>query len=512
MLDSTGAGAKAIGSGNSYVEMRWPGEIQGFGAMLALHPATLRVIGASRNVGSELGTQHAAVIGRPLFDLIEGAEAIELIKGSLGDDNPVFDNPFLVTVGGRRFDLVMHSHDGVIFAEFEQLSADSPIKADMDRLSDEAIMGMMVPSTLEELLKAGPQAIRSVTGFDRVMLYRFDDAYRGQVIGESLRDGVESFMGMFFPEADIPGAARDLYIENFCRYIPEIDGVNSPILPADNPLTNKSWNMSHAVLRAVHACHVEYLTNMQIIGSLSFSIVSEGKLWGLFACHHYSPTRLSYTQRLICEQIAMMFTAKFQELVNPAAVEEEMQARRDAILKSSPVFKGNPLQQEWSADDERAILSLVNAEGVSIYIDGQVGEIGNCPNLADLHHYIEHRPDDFDRLMHMFDNDGLFYTSSIASVLPFGGPMREKGSGVMVIPLSRKKREFLLWFRPELVVKATWAGDPNLTKIKDQNARLSPRSSFAAWKEDIRDRSEPWTQLDIANATALRNSVLSQAG
>jgi light-regulated signal transduction histidine kinase (bacteriophytochrome) len=112
----------------------------------------------------------------------------------------------------------------------------------------------------------------------------------------------------------------------------------------------------------------------------------------------------------------------------------------------------------------------------------------------------------------MFDNDGLFYTASIASVLPFGGPMREKGSGVMVIPLSRTKREFLLWFRPELVVKATWAGDPNLTKIKDPNARLSPRQSFAAWKEDIRDRADPWTQLDIANAVALRDRVLSQAG
>ena len=511
MLDSTGAGAKAIGSGNSYVEMRWPGEIQGFGAMLALHPATMRVIGASRSVSAEFGMQHASVIGRPLFEIIEGTEAIESIKGSLGDD-PVFDNPFLVTIAGRRFDLIMHAHDGVIFAEFEQLSADSPTKADMDQLSDQAIMGMMVPSTLDELLAAGPEAIRNVTGFDRVMLYRFDDAFRGQVIGESLKEGTESFMGLFFPEADIPGAARDLYIENFCRYIPEIDGVNSPVLPAENPLTTKPWDMSRAVLRAVHPCHVEYLTNMGIYGSMSFSIVSEGKLWGLFACHHYSPTRLSYTKRLVCEQIAMMFTAKFQELVNSAALEEEMQVRLDTVLKSSPVLTGNPLQQEWSADAEKAILDMVNAEGVSIYIDGQVGEIGTCPNLADLHGFIEHKPDEFDRLLRMYDNEGLFYTSSIASVLPFGGPMREKGSGVMVIPLSRTKREFLLWFRPELVVKATWAGDPNLTKIKDPNARLSPRNSFAAWKEDIRDRSEPWTKLDIANAVALRDRVLSQAG
>ena len=119
-------------------------------------------------------------------------------------------------------------------------------------------------------------------------------------------------------------------------------------------------------------------------------------------------------------------------------------------------------------------------------------------------------PEEFDRLLRMYDDDGLFYTSSIASVLPFGDRMRERGSGVMIVPLSRSRREFLLWFRPELVVKATWAGNPSETKIKDLNARFSPRTSFAAWKEDIRDRSEPWGPLDIANAVALRDQVLNQ--
>jgi two-component system, chemotaxis family, sensor kinase Cph1 len=189
-----------------------------------------------------------------------------------------------------------------------------------------------------------------------------------------------------------------------------------------------------------------------------------------------------------------------------------MQARCEALLQSSPLCKPNPLQQEWTAEAEQAALSMVNAEGAAIYINGQVGEIGNCPDLADLHAFIDSKPEEFDRMLRMYDEDGLFYTSSIASVLPFGDRMREKGSGVMVIPLSRTQREFLLWFRPELVVKATWAGNPSETKVKDLNARFSPRTSFAAWKEDIRDRSEPWTKLDTANAVALRDKVLNLAG
>jgi light-regulated signal transduction histidine kinase (bacteriophytochrome) len=507
MPDITVAGAE-----NPYARLRSPGEVQSFGAMLALHPNTLRVLSASENVSTDLGIPHAAMLGRSLYEVLENAEPIAEIRDALKSEVPTFANPLPVSVGGRRFDLVLHAHDGLIFAEFEKLAPGAPSRADMDRLTDAAIMGMMVPATMEELLEAGPRAIRAATDFDRVMLYRFDEAYRGQVVGEARRHGVESFMGMFFPENDIGPPARDLYTENFCRYIPQIGAPISRMAPQENPLTNRPLDMSHAVLRAVSPCHIAYLTNMGVMASMSFSIISEGRLWGLFACHHYGQSQLSYTQRLVCEQIAMMFVAKLTELVNPVAVEEEMQARCKAALQSLPLYDGNPLHHEWTAEGERVLLSMVNAEGAAIYVDGQVGEIGTCPDLSDLHAYIEKKPDEFDRLLRMYDEDGLFHTSSIASVLPFGTRMREKGSGVMIVPLSRKRREFLLWFRPELVVKATWAGNPGETKVKDLNARLSPRRSFAAWKEDIRDRSEPWTKLEIANAVALRDRVLELVG
>jgi light-regulated signal transduction histidine kinase (bacteriophytochrome) len=504
MLEKSVAGLE-----HPYARLRAPGEVQSFGAMLTLHPTTLRVLNASENVGDELGITHSALLGRNLFEIIAGDDVVTEIRDAVSDADPTFANPYPVTVGGQRADLVMHKHDGMIFAEFERLAPGAPTRHDMDRLSDDAIMGMMVPSTIEELLEAGPNAIRGATGFDRVLLYRFDDAYRGQVVGEARRPGVESFMGLFFPESDIGGPARELYTQNFCRYIPHIGAPTSRIEPPENPLTNRPLDMSHSVLRSVAPCHIAYLSNMGVTASMSFSIVSEGKLWGLFACHHYSPSQLSYTQRLICEQIAMMFVAKLSELVNPASVEEMMQARRDTALESLPLYDGNPLARDWSTQDEATLLSVVNAEGAAIYIDGQVGAIGVCPDFADLHTYIEKQPAEFERLMCRYDDTGLFYTSSIASVLPFGAKMRQQGSGVMIIPLARNGREFLIWFRPELVVKATWAGNPGETKVKDLNAQYSPRRSFAAWKEDIRDRSEPWTQLEIANAIAIRDRVMA---
>jgi light-regulated signal transduction histidine kinase (bacteriophytochrome) len=477
--------------------------------MLAVHPRTSRILNASENVASEFGIPHKDILGCSLADLIGPPEAVVELRAASETEHPAFQNPIPVEIGGRRFDAVLHANDGVIFAEFEPLGPGAPSRAELDRLSESAILGMMVPDTLDELMQAGPKAVRGVTDFDRVMLYRFDEAFRGQVVGEALRPGVDSFSGLFFPAADIPGQARELYEQNSCRYIPSLVGVTHRVLPADSRLTGRPLDMSQTILRCVAPCHVEYLSNMGVAASMSFSIISEGRLWGLFACHHYQTARLSYVQRLVCEQIAMMFAAKLAELVNTGAVAEEMERRLAAVLAASPICRPDPLRQTWGPADEAALLAMVDAESAAIYSDGEVGHIGACPDFSDLHGYIRDDPDAFDRILRMYDDDGLFYSNSIASVLPFGDKMREKGSGVLVIPLARTGHKFLIWFRPELVVKATWGGNPSDGTLADPLTRLSPRKSFAAWKEDIRDRAEPWTATQIANAVALRDYVLS---
>jgi light-regulated signal transduction histidine kinase (bacteriophytochrome) len=498
------------GSDSNYTKLRSPGRIQGFGVMLALHPRTLRVLSASENVGTELTLAHAEILGRPLPELLGPASTAAELRAAAAAEYPNFENPLPVEIGGRRFEMVLSAADGLIIAELEKLAPGAPARSDLDRLNEAAISGMIVPDTLEALFETGPRAIREATDFDRVLLYRFDEAYRGQVVGEALRPGVDSFMGLFFPESDIGPPARQLYEQNFCRYIPHIEGPTSRVLPAENPLTGRPLDMSQTILRGVAPCHIEYLSNMGVAASMSFSIVSEGKLWGLFACHHYQPARLSYVQRLVCEQIAMMFAAKLEELVNPAAVMEDLERRRACVLGASPICRPNPLRQAWTGADERALMELVEADGAAIYIAGEVGQIGVCPDFSELHAYIRDQPDAFGRLVRMYDDEGLFYTNSVASVLPYGEKMREKGSGMLVIPLSRAGRDYLMWFRPELVVKATWGGNPSDRHGTDPNARFSPRRSFAAWKEDIRDRASPWTQGQIANAVALRDFILTK--
>ena len=504
MLDLAAPGTK-----DPYAHLRVPGQIQAFGALLTAHPQTLRVLNASDNVQALLGVPHADLLGRALPELIDNADAFAEVRDCLAADM-AFVNPLLFVIGGRRFDAVLHLHDGLLFLELAPLADGAPTREDMDRLSDEAIQGMIMPETLDALLAAAPQVIRMVTSFDRVLLYRFDEQYHGQVIGEARKAGIESFAGLFFPESDIPEAARELYQENFCRYIPLIAAPAVRMLPPDNPLTSRPLDLSRAMLRGVLPCHMEYLSNMGVAASMSFSIVSDQRLWGLFACHHYGPSALSYTQRLVCEQVAMMFVAKLEQFVNPEAVEDALQEVRAQVLAGTPLLRPDPLAEPWSGADEAALLALVNAEGAAIYREGVVGAIGACPDLTDLYAFIGTRPEEFRSLLHRFDNDGLFYSNNVASTLPGADKLRERGSGIMVVPLARGRAEYLLWFRPEQVVKATWAGNPAETVVKNPDGQYSPRSSFAAWKQDIRDRAAAWTPGEIRNALALRDALLAR--
>jgi light-regulated signal transduction histidine kinase (bacteriophytochrome) len=504
MLDTVITGGQ-IG----YARLRNPGYIQSFGVMLALHPRTMRILAASENIESVLGLAHAQALGQAFTDLIDTTSAAE-IRGTLGDDVPVFQNPISAMVEGRRADIILHSHDGLILAEVELLAPGAPTRADLDRLGESAIEGMIVPQDIDSLLTAAPAAIRAATQFDRVLLYRFDEAHRGQVVAEARRPGVDGFLGLFFPESDIGAPARTLYEQNFCRYIPDIGAAPVRMLPEHNPLTGQQIDMSLSILRGVAPCHTEYLSNMGVAASMSFSILSEGRLWGLLACHHYETARLSYAQRLVCEQIAMMFTARLSDLLDPAALEADMLSLRANVIKATPVLRPDPIGQVWSPQDETDLLALVKADGAALYDDGRVGQIGVCPDLAPLHAHLCNHPDAFDRLLRMYDDAGLFYTNSVATAAPFGAAMCELGSGMMIIPLSRTARRYLVWFRPEQVLKASWAGDPSMRSSSDPNARFSPRKSFAAWKEDIRDRAAPWEKLEIANAVALRDAALAR--
>lgn len=297
-----------------------PGSVQGYGVLLVAEKHSRRVVFASENAGQVLGIAAADIVDRPYLALTEDERERREMRERIVPDTILFPNPVRLTIRGRPFDAVFHAEGETHLIELEPVPAEAASFAEM---ADRATEEMFEPGSVEELYQRAVRVVRAVTGFDRVMLYRFDARYNGQVLAESAREGIGSFLGLFFPSSDIGGRVRELYLRNFTRYIPDITAPPHPLVGvhpgAGRAGTPHAVDMSQTNLRSVIPCHVDYLRNMGVRASISFSINVDNRLWGLFACHHYAPRPVSFEQRVVCEQAAMMFIFKLGLLTSVGA-------------------------------------------------------------------------------------------------------------------------------------------------------------------------------------------------
>ena len=179
---------------------------------------------------------------------------------------------------------------------------------------------------MSDFFNEGARQVRALTGFDRVMVYRFAPDGSGEVVAESAKSGIGSFLGLHYPATDIPKQARALYLRNLLRVITDIEAEPVPILPpADEH--GQPFDLSLSVLRSVSPIHIEYLRNMGVRASMSISIVVEGEFWGLIACHHYSPRCPSFERRSVAELFAQMFAMRLESRERKEIVEYERRAR-----------------------------------------------------------------------------------------------------------------------------------------------------------------------------------------
>lgn len=536
-----------------------PGSVQGYGVLLVAEKQTRRVIFASENAGQMLGIAAADIVDRPYLALTEDERERRELRERISPDTILFPNPMRLTIRGRPFDAVFHAEGETHLIELEPVPAGAAAFADM---ADRAVEEMFEPGSVEELYQRAVRVVREVTGFDRVMLYRFDARYNGQVLAESTREGIGSFLGLFFPSSDIGGRVRELYLRNFTRYIPDIAAPPHPLVGvhpgAGRAGTPHAVDMSQTNLRSVIPCHVDYLRNMGVRASISFSINVDNRLWGLFACHHYAPRPVSFEQRVVCEQTAMMFIFKLGQLTSVAAriaqraegvrriaqtasvgatlsrrlaavttawedaeaqsLARPMLARAlGAVLEetcwltapegaaSAPADPHAPLTAS-----QKTLLSLVEADSAAVVRHGVVRRIGEAP--ADMTVFA---------IASMFGRElpdlrggnlPVFATDCLAAIVPAAEEVKDRAAGVLALSLSDETPALLLFFRREQIVHATWAGNPAAEAIGSTGGRFTPRGSFAAWKEDIRNLSRPWVIEDVETAYELGQALRAATG
>lgn len=468
-----------------------PGSIQPHGALLALaEDAT--IARASANTAEWLGAAPDALLGRRIEEVF-GEEGASRIRHALALDDPREANPLRLRAAGRALDGLVHRHDGVAIVEVEPAPDATPAEARANAAAfRRALIEVQRARGLRALCDSIARSVRELTGYDRVMVYRFHDDWHGEVIAEARAERMDPFLGLHYPASDIPVQARALYLTNWLRIIPDRDYAPVPVLPA----TGRPLDLGLAALRSVSPVHLQYLRNMGVGATLTISLIRDGALWGLIACHHESPRHLAYEVRASCELLGQLFSARIG-----AAEEDEL---RDADLlragQMAAVTEALAATDNWITElaADPALLELVGATGAAIVAEGRVEPVGDTPAPAALQAMVT-------RLAAM--DGALFATDQAAAELPEA----EGATGVLAVPLTDSREQWLLWFRPEVVQTVDWAGDPRKpveeAPVPGSTVRLSPRGSFALWKETVHGRSIPWSAAERRAALALRRVV-----
>lgn len=475
-----------------------PGAIQSYGVLLVLSEPTLTVTQVSDNVGDHCSLGCESVCGRPLSVLLDAA-SVDVVRAALRETRLYEVNPLqLITVNGKRFDAIIHRHDGTVILELEPDLGLAPWPVNREHHPfRSALMQIQRVSTLHELANVVVEHIRRVTGFERVMFYRFHDDGHGSVDAETKDAALESYLGLHYPASDIPAQARRLYLKNWLRVIFDGRAIPARIVPVLRPDTGAPLDLSFSVLRGVSPIHLEYMKNMGTRSAMSISLMVRDRLWGLISCvNHTGPWRVPYERRVTCESLGRLTSLQI------AALEDRALLAARAADRATTAALGAVMRQSTEVEALAALFShptelmrLVAAEGAALVCTGLLSTCGRTPpreliqQLADwLDANGEHRP---------------FSTDALSSMFPQAREAREEASGLLTFALPGASQRRLLWFRPEIVRTVSWGGDPTKSVGVDSRESLRPRHSFAAWKEEVRFRSYPWTASELEAADEL---------
>ena len=492
------------------------GSIQPHGALVVLRERDGLVVQASANCAALLGLPADRLLMRPLSVLGGDLDArVRLLSAvpDLDDPRPLQAH---TDVGGstREWLLMLHRvpDQGVLALEFEApgggggdavLVSEQP--ALMERLS-ESVQRFSQAATISALCDGISRSVRDLTGYDRVMVYKFDPDGHGKIIAEARHPRLDSLLGHQYPATDIPQRARALYLANRVRVLVDVHYAPVPLVPVQLPADPdggrpeaEELDMSMCALRSMSPLHLQYLKNMGVTGTLVVSLVREGRLWGLIAAHHDSPRAISPVLRAACDLLAEVAATRIAAIENYAHAQVAILVRR----LEQRLVEATSTEGDWRLAlfrNPRTLLQPLEATGAALFHDGEwltTGEVPSTPELRQLLQWVDGRY-----------TDAPFATASVGRDDAALESLTPVASGVLAVKLSNQRPDYLLWFRKEQLRTVTWAGDPAKPTVNDDPLTLSPRRSFAAWSEIVRGTALPWSAAELALGRAIGASLV----
>ena len=476
-----------------------PGSIQSHGALLAFDPGR-RLAYCSVNARQFIGAGLLRTGEVPGADWAAAFPVLaKALDDALRDADPQLSLQHEVHWDGRTADLLVHRSGDLVVLELEARDA-----------ADEQVLGYALKAhrtidrlkrqpDIDTLLQTAASAVRELTGFDRVMAYRFLPDGSGEVVAEDRQEVLEPFAGRRYPASDIPAQARRLYLVNTLRLIADVD---APAISVERWIGRAGeLDMSHCVLRSVSPIHIEYLRNMGVRASMSISIVVEGELWGMIACHHQAPRLVPYAIRMACDVLAQVLAANVQSL---------LARKRARAAEMGAQLRAQVTQAALHGDELLAALAPL-VQPIAQAFDAQavvLAQEGKLVVHGDLHHEIAAGLVQSLQNMPLPERD-LVVTHALKHGLPPPAPVTGPWCGLLGLRFDAAQNGWVLVLRKEQIETINWGGKPDKEYATGPNGpRLTPRGSFDLWKQEVRGTSAPWTEFEQDLARQLLDELV----
>ena len=497
--------------------VRTPGCIQAHGALLVLRLSDLSILQVSENTEAILGHKPRELLGHSIATVVKNEGEIRLrsiLASEPIERNPIYAFTLPASEQLAALDVMLHTIDGAAILEFEATTRSQPgvemgsvapqprPGPDYYSLIKKTVARLQTMETVQALCQSLAEALRLLSGLDRVMVYKFHADQHGEIFAESRRSDLAPWLGLHYPAGDIPKQARDLLAKTWIRPVPDINGELAEMTPLVNPDTGKQVDMTFCALRGLSLMHTEYLQNMGVAAGMTMPLRRDNALWGLISCHHYSGAYyVPYESRAACEFLAQTGSLQLR------AVEDRENAayrlRLEEVNQQLLIIAARDGELNLMIDGNSSLLDAMHAGGAALYHRDRWWRVGQTPDesqLEALGQWLAGRLDTTSLA------SPLFATHSLAAAYPPGAAFADVASGLLAAPLSNSGQNLMMWFRPEVKQTVNWGGNPHDKPQVDgpHGSRLTPRRSFELFSESVHQQATPWLDVEVQAAARLR--------
>jgi len=472
--------------------IQYSSAIQPEGSLLVIDPRTGAVIqSAVASRGARLNTDDAGVTL---------AADLTAVCGDLQSRLPESGSVYLGAARdeGDTFHVIGHRAGPAFVVELEAAPAgDIGGFDEVYRHLRQVLDKLQRAATVEAIAAVAAAEVRRITGLDRALVYRFDEAWNGEVVAEDRNERLPSYLGLRFPASDIPAQARELYRKNRLRLIADANYAPVPIVPALNPITNQPLDLTHSVLRSVSPVHLEYMRNMGTMASMSISLLRGDRLWGLISCHNAEPARVPFHIRNACDFVGQVMSMQIaaKEAEGLAERRHKLRVVQRRLLSAMAAAEHFIDGLTTNPDD---LLALAGASGAAVVFEGACKLAGLTPPLEQVKEIVT--------WLAAGEKQDVLATACLARSMPGAERFKDSASGLLAVAISQLYDSFVIWFRPEVLKNVSWGGDP--TKPTGPSGQIHPRKSFETWRETVRLQAIPWYDAEIDAAGELRSAIV----